>query len=64
MPFNKYECQNCGAMFDLLSYPFEAKRNIRCPKCGSENLKQSDAYNTDEQDNCGCCEVEATRESS
>ena len=64
MPFNEYECQNCGAIFDLLSFSFEDKRELRCPKCGSEELKPVDVSESCECMDCGGCEVEATRESS
>jgi len=64
MPLNKYVCQMCGEKFDLFSNLLEIKLDMKCPKCGAENLKQLDTANILESEESEGCEVCTTRESS
>jgi putative FmdB family regulatory protein len=43
MPTYSYTCKKCGNEFDLvLSFrEFEEGKNLRCPDCGSKNIKQN-----------------------
>ncbi|RMG56983.1 MAG: zinc ribbon domain-containing protein [Deltaproteobacteria bacterium] len=43
MPTYTYECKKCGNEFELvLSFrDYEAKKDRRCPACGSKNIVQT-----------------------
>ena len=40
MPSNKYECMNCGHMFDILRGVTESDSRIICPKCGAKKPRR------------------------
>jgi putative FmdB family regulatory protein len=43
MPLYEYKCENCGFRFEVLVLPqkYEKNETIKCPNCGSENVKQT-----------------------
>ena len=40
MPIYEYECENCGERFELRKDINDCDSDIRCPKCGTENLRR------------------------
>jgi putative FmdB family regulatory protein len=43
MPLYEYKCEDCGFRFEVLVLPQKNDKNetIKCPNCGSENVKQT-----------------------
>ena len=41
MPKTDYKCQQCGEKFEYSKGLFERENKIKCPKCGSQNLKKA-----------------------
>lgn len=41
MPIYTYTCKDCGARFDLLIGVTSEKVELKCKKCGSENIRKS-----------------------
>jgi putative FmdB family regulatory protein len=64
MPFYKYECLECGARFDYLGYAFQARIDVKCPKCSSTNLIQIDVNDTQQSEDFESCETCTAEESS
>jgi putative FmdB family regulatory protein len=40
MPLYEYECNQCGDRFERLVALREAKKAMKCPKCGSESVNK------------------------
>ncbi len=40
MPIYEYVCNSCGKKFSQLVLSLEDKQDIRCPHCGSEDVKR------------------------
>jgi len=40
MPLYSYECKDCGNTFDLLVGVTAKKAEMKCRKCGSENIEK------------------------
>jgi putative FmdB family regulatory protein len=40
MPLYSYVCKNCGEIFDLLVGVTARKTEMKCAKCGSENIEK------------------------
>lgn len=40
MPIYEFICENCERKFSILVITYEDHKNIRCPHCGSENVKR------------------------
>jgi len=38
MPIFEYKCNDCGGVFELLKTTSEDNKEVRCSKCGSENV--------------------------
>lgn len=41
MPIYSYVCKDCAERFDLLVGVTSNKTELRCKKCGSENIKRT-----------------------
>lgn len=37
MPIYEYRCRKCGEKFELRLGFFHNKKNIKCPKCGTDD---------------------------
>lgn len=40
MPIYEYRCQQCGEIYEKLRRIQDADRDLRCPKCESENVQR------------------------
>lgn len=40
MPLYEYKCNQCGSQFDLLVGVGNRKAVLKCPQCGSKDLKK------------------------
>jgi putative FmdB family regulatory protein len=40
MPIYEYECEKCGDKFEYFLRWGGDEKNVKCPKCGSENPKR------------------------
>jgi len=40
MPIYEYECLSCGERFDVCRSMSDRDSEIKCPKCGTENLRR------------------------
>ncbi len=40
MPMYEYRCQECGRQYEQLRRMSEADQDLKCPQCGSENVKR------------------------
>lgn len=38
MPMYEYRCSECGSKYEQLRRMSEADRDLKCPKCGSEQV--------------------------
>jgi putative FmdB family regulatory protein len=43
MPIYEYECQKCGEKFEDFSPLGEHENKLKCPKCGSDQVKRTAA---------------------
>ncbi len=41
MPMYEYECQECGDKFELRRGFSDSDEDIKCPKCGIQNVKRA-----------------------
>ena len=41
MPMYEYECQSCGEKFELRRSFSDSDEEIKCPKCGEQNVKRA-----------------------
>jgi putative FmdB family regulatory protein len=40
MPIYEYTCQACGEDFEKFVRSMSAQNNVKCPQCGSEQVKK------------------------
>jgi putative FmdB family regulatory protein len=40
MPIYEYKCLNCGKPFEKLFLKKEEETKVKCPYCGSQNIKK------------------------
>lgn len=40
MPIYEYECQKCGAKFDLYRSFYGQETKVKCPECGAEDTRR------------------------
>ncbi len=40
MPLYEFQCKACGHRFIQLVLPYSQDRDLKCPKCGSSDLKK------------------------
>ncbi|HID86080.1 MAG TPA: zinc ribbon domain-containing protein [Anaerolineae bacterium] len=40
MPIYEYQCQKCGATFEKFVRSSSAQIELRCPECGSEEVRK------------------------
>jgi len=40
MPIYEYVCNTCGKRFSLIVLTQEDRKGVKCPHCGSENVKR------------------------
>lgn len=65
MPIYEYECLGCGRAFQSLLMKREEEAHLRCPKCGSENMKRLISrthHRTSEQDRLAAFDPRTSRD--
>lgn len=40
MPIYEYECPKCGERLELRRSMSDSDRDVKCPKCGTENVRR------------------------
>jgi len=40
MPIYEYRCNKCGESSDLRLSMFHRKKDVKCPKCGSDDVER------------------------